>query len=183
METIRIQIRTVKQLFNSFDPDPFLERDLDDTFADYLIDSVKEYPLNTAVSLQLIVAEDDVTADTEEQIKQAIRHYFAYRLMINRFKFKKLMRDARTSLLIGISSLAMCLILSEAMHYYLSGYGAQIVSEGFIIIGWVSMWKPINLFLYEWWPIIGERKVFQKIASMKIHLKRSQGKEKMFLMP
>jgi hypothetical protein len=27
-----------------------------------------------------------------------------------------------------------------------------VIREGFLIGGWVAMWRPLEVFLYDWWP-------------------------------
>jgi hypothetical protein len=41
-------------------------------------------------------------------------------------------------------------------------------SEGLSILGWVAMWRPVEIFLYDWWPEIGKRRLFDRLASMPI---------------
>jgi hypothetical protein len=42
--TIEIRLASLHQLFNSFDPSPFHERDLDQDAEDYLVESSDEFP-------------------------------------------------------------------------------------------------------------------------------------------
>jgi hypothetical protein len=32
--------------------------------------------------------------------------------------------------------------------------GGSLLSEGLLIIGWVALWRPVESFLYDWWPIL-----------------------------
>jgi len=41
---IAIRVRTIAQLFNSFDPSPFRERDIDDDVEAFIYDWVRELP-------------------------------------------------------------------------------------------------------------------------------------------
>ena len=33
----------------------------------------------------------------------------------------------------------------------------QVVEESLLIFGWVANWRPIEIFLYEWWPVVRRR--------------------------
>ncbi len=48
---IEIKLNQLQQVFNSLDPSPFLDRDLDDNAENYIINSVDEFPLNTPLKL------------------------------------------------------------------------------------------------------------------------------------
>ena len=30
---------------------------------------------------------------------------------------------------------------------------ADVIRESLLIGGWVAMWRPLEVFLYDWWPI------------------------------
>jgi hypothetical protein len=49
--SIEIRLRRLQQLFNSLDPSPFHERDLDQEAEDYIVESADEFPLQTPLHL------------------------------------------------------------------------------------------------------------------------------------
>jgi hypothetical protein len=71
-------------------------------------------------------------------------------------------------LVIGIAFLAFSLISSQLISRHFIGFFSSIISEGLMIAGWVALWEPISIFLYDWWPIANERKVFEKIKNMRV---------------
>jgi hypothetical protein len=44
----------------------------------------------------------------------------------------------------------------------------DVVHEGLTVLGWVSMWKPLQIFLYEWWPIRRERRACRRLAEAEV---------------
>jgi hypothetical protein len=44
-----------------------------------------------------------------------------------------------------------------------------------LIVGWVAMWEPITVLLYELWPIIRSRKIYEKISTMEIEIQPLPG--------
>ena len=34
-----------------------------------------------------------------------------------------------------------------------------------ILLGWVANWKPIEIFLYDWWPIAKRRDLYRRLAA------------------
>jgi hypothetical protein len=45
------------------------------------------------------------------------------------------------------------------------------VTEGLLIVGWVALWRPLEVFLYEWWPIRQRQRRFQYIATMPMEVR------------
>ncbi len=63
-------------------------------------------------------------------------------------------RRGRVSLLIGIAFLASSLIAGEmASQMLVANPFAEILRESLLIGGWVAMWRPLQIFLYDWWPL------------------------------
>ena len=46
----------------------------------------------------------------------------------------------------------------------------DVFREGLIICGWVAMWRPIQIFLYDWWPILGERRLYDRLCRMPVQI-------------
>ena len=65
------------QLFNTFDPSPFHERDLDDDAEAYIVDSVDEFPLQKHLRLIIHLPAEQISGNTD--LPQAVHNYFAYR--------------------------------------------------------------------------------------------------------
>ena len=36
--------------------------------------------------------------------------------------------------------------------------------------GWVAMWRPMEIFLYSWWPIRRERQTYDRLAAMSVRI-------------
>ena len=47
---------------------------------------------------------------------------------------------------------------------------AGVVSESLLIGGWVAMWKPLEVFLYEWWPIRAEARLYTRLSEMPVRV-------------
>jgi len=42
---------------------------------------------------------------------------------------------------------------------------------GLIIVGWVANWRPIEIFLYEWWPLAQQRRLRERIAAARVEVR------------
>jgi hypothetical protein len=47
----------------------------------------------------------------------------------------------------------------------------EIVRESLTIGGWVSMWRPLEVFLYDWWPIRNEARLSDRLAAMPVRIR------------
>jgi hypothetical protein len=42
--------------------------------------------------------------------------------------------------------------------------------EGFVIGGWVAMWRPLEIFLYDWWPIVVQRRLYERLSGLDVRV-------------
>jgi hypothetical protein len=47
---------------------------------------------------------------------------------------------------------------------------ASLLKESLLIGGWVAMWRPLEIFLYEWWPIRADAKLFDRLSVMPVRI-------------
>jgi hypothetical protein len=77
----------------------------------------------------------------------------------------------RTALVIGLAFLAACLFVGDRIAKALHGNGAaEIIRESLVIGGWVAMWRPLEIFLYEWVPIRRDRRLFERLSAMAVRI-------------
>src|SRR5262245_61865094 len=164
---IEIRLNQPQQLFNSLDPSPFYERDLDHDAEEYLVDSADEYPIKHPLRLVIYLPADQIREETPN-LAQAIHNYFAYRAEETRRRLRFFFRDGRMSLLAGLIFLFGCIALRQVILAVGHGLVAQIADEGLYIVGWVAMWRPLEIFLYDWRPIRHRERLFEKLAHIPV---------------
>jgi hypothetical protein len=167
---IEIKLSSVLQLFNSFDPAPFHEKELDTAAEHYIVDTVKDFPKKTEFKIIIYLPPDIAQTARAQQIPQAIRNHFAYRVMVQDRKFRQRFRHGRFTLLIGLSFLAIALFARQEVSHINNLLYAQVFSDALLIIGWAAMWEPITVLLYELWPIIQQKHTYEKISTMAIEV-------------
>lgn len=167
MANIEIRLATLDQLFNSLDPSPFHEKELDQKAEDYIVGSADEAPLNTPLALMIRLPESLGTVQSEP-IEDAVHNHFSYRLMETRRRLRFHFREGRIALLIGLVFLALCVAIRELVFSPGQGAIAQMFAEGLLILGWVAMWHPLQIFLYDWWPLQHQTRLHAKLARMPV---------------
>jgi hypothetical protein len=166
---IRLRLRELSQLFNSLDPSPFIDRDLDADAEDFIVSWAKELPPHQELRLEIDLAvapPPERAAETQD----AVRHYFQERAESKRREFHQLMRRGRSSLVIGLLFLAACLTIANLFERLGFNALSGIVRESFIIVGWVAMWRPLEIYLYDWWPLRAELRVLRRLSRMEVEM-------------
>lgn len=162
---IEIRLRELRQLFNTLDPAPFHEKDLDSAAEEYIVSAVRE--IGAHPSRLVLHLPPGATREDAYGVVMAIRNYFVYRSHHTREQLRLLFVRGLISLLIGLAFLVACLSLRQLLAASVESF-MTILSEGLLILGWVAMWKPVEIFLYDWWPEVDKGRLFERIAHMEI---------------
>ncbi len=168
---LELSIMDPMQLFNSMDPAPFRERDLDAEVVAYIVEWAHVQALNSQLALCVSLHQAPTGSDEIGVLRDAVHESFRRRAVADRRKLKKLFRDGRISLLIGLTFLAAAIFISDYLGTRISNENyAWLVQESVVIGGWVALWHPLNIFLYDWWPIRAEARLFDRLAGMDVQL-------------
>ena len=98
---ILLRLRELAQLFNSMDPSPFLDRDLDADAEEFILSWARELPAGSPFELDIHLATVP-PPDRIAGVEEAVQHYFATRTLIKQREFHQLLRRGRLSLLVGL---------------------------------------------------------------------------------
>jgi hypothetical protein len=167
---IEIKLSSVMQLFNSFDPAPFHEKELDPAAEHYIVDTVSDFPKKTRFKIIIYLPPDIATTERAMKIPPAIQNHFQYRMLVSERKFRSHFRHGRSTLLIGLTFLMIALLARRLVSSLDNHIIAQLFADALLIIGWAAMWEPITVLLYELWPIIQMKKTYEKISTMEIDI-------------
>ncbi len=164
---IELRLANANQLFNTMDPSPFHERDLDHDAEEFIVSWAREQSPEVALRLR-IVLKQPADATVASMVQESVKHYFEYRAQNSRREVKELMREGRTSLLIGLVFLGLMLAIRSCLPE--AGMWSDWLREGLIISGWVALWKPIDIHLYRWWPIRRLRRLQDRLAACPVEV-------------
>jgi len=168
---IELKIHDIGQLFQSLDPLPFRERDLDIAVEDYVVSWARELPRRKGLEIVVHLPAAQMQQEDSAQVAQAILNYFAYRADQVTRELAELFRFGRTALIIGVTVLALCVIAGIGFSRLLNNdYIGRFLQEGLFILGWVANWRPMEVFLYDWWPLARRRRLYRRLASANVTL-------------
>jgi hypothetical protein len=171
LNLIELRIEAIPQLFETLDPLPFREKDLDKDAEDFIVSWARELPRDREFRLVIHAPSAELKSEHARQIEPAFRRYFGYRAEAVARDLNELFRVGRMSLAIGIVVLAVCVIFARLAGAMAGGGGlGRFIEESLIILGWVANWKPIEIFLYDWWPLARRRDLYRKLARASVQL-------------
>lgn len=170
---IEIRLNSLQQLFNTFDPAPFHEKDLDHDAEEYIMGSADDLPLSAPLKLVFYLPPEQIALAETVKLPDSIHNYFEYRLNAARRRLRFQLRDGRIALVIGLMFLFVCLSLRQLAYALPQGTASEVLAEGLLISGWVAMWRPLEIFLYEWWPIRRNCRIYAKLAAIPVEVRRA----------
>lgn len=172
-QTARLELNLSgqRQLFNSMDPAPFRDRDLDPTVVDYIVDWAEDQPSRAPLALVVSLDQETVSEHDVATLGEALRENFRRRARAERRRLSRLFRDGRISMLIGVAFVAAAILVGDAIASLgTENRYAILVQESVVIGAWVALWHPVNIFLYEWWPVRASARLFDRLAQMEMTL-------------
>lgn len=170
---IEVHVGELKQLFNTIDPSPFRNRDLDPAAEDFVIGWAKDLPRDATLALQVDLDRQAGLPDEAAVLRDAIHGFFRQRAQAYRRSLRELFRRGRTSLLIGLIVLAVAIAAGDFLATTLlkTNRFGEIIRESLTIGGWVAMWRPLEIFLYDWWPLRNEAQLSDRLAAMPVRIR------------
>jgi len=172
---IEITLKSLHQLFNSFDPAPFYEKDIDPDAESYIVDAAREINIKQPIKLVIYLPSPDAAAEKARLIQDAIHNYFSYQARAARRELRLVFQQGRWSLAIGLAFLAFCIAVRAIIPYALRNSVARdFLQESLLISGWVAMWRPFQVFLYDWWPVRKKIRVMEKLSGLAVEIRPAE---------
>jgi hypothetical protein len=182
-DQIALPLRELRDLFTAPEFDPNRDRtDVDltaaDTFDDELYEAGLEYVasrlrgsrLARCGQLVLVLPPDKLERDLEGTARRAIGRYCRHQILESKRALNELLWTGLKALQVGVVFLASCLVLAAAIARMNVAPGSlgDVLTQGLAIVGWVSLWRPVEVFLYEWWPLWRTVRVYDYIQRMDL---------------
>lgn len=166
---IELQVENVAQLFDTLDPQPFRERDLDREAEEFIVSWARELPHKAPLEILVYMPPKEALGEEARHLGAAMQRYFAYRARAMSAEMRELFRIGRYSLLVGLAVMAICMTVSTFLPQFVPyEQPVLILKEGLIILGWVANWRPIEIFLYDWWPMARKMRLLERLAGANV---------------
>lgn len=168
---IELRLNRVAQLFHTLDPSPFRDGDLDAVAEDFITGQLRSVRGAAPLAIRISLPVNELSSAAAAHVPEAVRRHFARRAEAERRALSDLFHEGRVALFIGVGFLALALLAAVQAPLLLGeGRVATLVGESLIIIGWVALWHPAQIFLYDWIP--GRRKIlmFRRLSQAEVTL-------------
>lgn len=170
-QAIEVRVTELRQLFNAIDPSPFREQDLDPRAEEFIVDWSRDFHADAPLALIVHLERAPGKADEAIILRDATHEYFRQRAAGTRRKLRELFRRGRISLAIGLAFLTCSIAIGDGLAGYFQGSRlVGILRESLLIGGWVAMWRPLEVFLYDWWPIRADARLFDRLSAMPVKI-------------
>ncbi len=137
---------------------------------DYVVSRLRGSRLARGGQLVLMLPAGTLEPDLESKARGAIGRYCRHMILESKRALNELLWTGLKALQVGVVFLASCLILAAALARWNAAPGSlgDVLAQGLTIIGWVSLWRPVEIFLYEWWPLWRAVRVHDYIQRMDV---------------
>ena len=166
---IEMRIAELSQLFNSMDPTPFHHRDLDTNAERFLESWALEFSQDSHFRI-IVHIEEMPQENPAPLVAEAIHNHFEYKSVLAKQKLRLLLLEGHISLLIGLGFLGLCLLGADLLSGFANNTFLKILKESLLIGGWVAMWRPMQIFLYEWWPIVRRGRIYRNLGRATVRV-------------
>jgi len=160
------------------DPAPFRQRDLDPNAAAYIVDWAEEAPVGQPLAMVVHLGSGAPSEADAATVRESVHEYFQQRAVATRRKLRHLFRVGRYSLLIALVFLGLVIVVGESIASLVSKERyASLIQDSLVIGSWVALWRPLEIFLYDWWPISAEAKLFDRLSQMDVRIRNATAAE------
>jgi hypothetical protein len=167
--SIRVWVQTLDKLFSAIDPSPLSERDLNEETEHFIVSWARDVPADAPLSLTVELCRPAALRDPSVSVREAVHVFFGRRAETAARELRAMFRRGRTSLVIGLLFLTTCVIAGDVLGTRIhDGHLADVLREGLTVAGWVAMWRPMEIFLYNWWPLAADRRLYDRLATMPV---------------
>ena len=171
-DSIEVRIAEISQLFQSLDPFPFRDKDLDKEAEEFIVSWARELPADQPLKIIVHLPEAQASTPEARELGAALTRYFGYRARVISLDLKELFRVGRRALVIGVTVLSFSVIAGQTIAASVSPHPiGRVVEESLLIFGWVANWRPIEIFLYDWWPIVRRRNLYLRLAAAQVEFR------------
>jgi hypothetical protein len=169
---IEIRVKKLAQLFHGLDPFPFREKELDKDAEEFIVSWARELPRDRPFKIVVHMPEEQLALPEAQDVRPAIEQFFAYRAQVMTLELKELFRIGRRSLAIGFTVLLLSVLASQTVAPKIKPDPlGKVIEESLLIFAWVANWRPIEIFLYDWWPIVRRRDLYRRLGEAEVELR------------
>ena len=179
VDKIGIQLKTIEELFDPPEANPFEPDSRYITGIDELAQQLAKRHLNGAKPTQVVITlpAEAIEPGLKEKTQAALARYSAAQIEAADLEIEQLRRRGRFSL---ISAIVIILVAIAVVWIigWLNLFGGTVQSflvGGLSVFSWVAVWDPFNVYLYEWRVPVRTRRIFERLRQAEVVIQPCAG--------
>lgn len=164
---VNIHVRDLSQLFNSLDPSPFWDRDLDREAAEFIEEEFSD-KLSADTWNLCVHAHGDGTSLAD--LQTAIENYYGRMATSAHRTLREHLWSSQWTLVGGVVVFLLSMGLRTLLGEIL-GRLPQILDEGLIILAWLALWRPAEMLLYGWVPLRRRQRLYERLTEIRVFVR------------
>ncbi|QFR34952.1 hypothetical protein [Ancylobacter sp. TS-1] len=166
---IDLRVDDPQQLLDMLDPFPFRERGLDGDVDEYIVEHAEGVPAEVPLAISIHLPEVQAAGPLAQGLPGIFQQHFHGQAERRGVELSRLFSVGRKALVVGLLVLGLCLVVGQTLvKLFPDSRLAEVVMEGLIIFGWVANWRPMEIFLFDWWPLVKERRLYRRLAQAAV---------------
>ncbi len=170
VQHVSLRLARLEEMVEAPDPAPLSGQFEERSGVDRILDAARAHFHRRLAAIEAkLVLDEQPSTEERRKVDDALKALWRYQDERLGEQLVTIRRDGFRALAKGCIFLLICMAISAIAgnSTILPDLVQSLVSEGFIIAGWVALWLPMELLLYEWWPVSRDRKLYRMIAEMK----------------
>lgn len=164
---IQLHVRDLAQLFQSLDPSPFHDRDLDRAAARFIREEAEDRGLGSPLSI--VVHLPPLQLDQEGAVREAVHRYFGRECQTSQRELRQVMRFGRFALVVGLLAVFGVVAIGKALASLAEvGTLTAGLAESLTIVGWVFLWRPAEALVFDGWPIRQRIRLYRRLSAADV---------------
>jgi len=149
LHEITLHLDDIQDLFA--DPEPGSDRYV--SGMDYLYSEVRIYPRHEKFKVTIELPQEKITEGLLERTRAKMKRYCQFKV-----------EQSHKELIALHHQFAFTLMAQSGINKILEAV-LQVIATLFVLsAGWVALWEPSEIFLYDWWPFRQDMRIYNKIA-------------------
>lgn len=172
---VDVRVPPLENLFDKRDPAPFRSRDIDPGLRDYLTESVEDLMASGPPRLVFWLEKPCELNSIEEPV----RAHFAYELERLARHREREVRLGYFALFIAIGLISLFISLAQWVGASLTSNFGVALKEVLTISGWVLLWRPVEVLIYDGLPWRQRRRVLRNLLAARFEVRQSSSEQRM----
>lgn len=164
---ISISLSSVDGLFDA-GGSPVIQPHIHPDAAAWILEEAREHTAKSGYLLEVRVPSGDLSRTDE--VESAIQSYFQSQARYADREFQEVLRKGLASLVRAFLVIAVLVVLAEFLQSLGTGRFYGLLGESLVIIGWVTLWAPLELLLFERHRIRRRRNTAHRLSAAKVTL-------------